>query len=148
MRIDLEVEVKISIGGARGDIAVATAVGCGDNPVGTGLELDVATLVDVLLPANIRAVGICTAALLTRTERGKVRGAAVDSGERDGLIEITAAGLVSHGNGGWLWDPRTVPIDTHPNPIGRRIGTAVDANQLYLPPHDVGSIKGCRPDEE
>jgi hypothetical protein len=147
LRIDLDVEVKILIVGARGDSIVATAVGCGDNPVGTGLELDVATLVDVLLPADIRGVGVLTAALLTRTERGKVRDA--DSVERDGcLIDITAAGLVSHGNGGWLWDPLTVPIDTHPNPIGRRIGTAVDANQLYLPPHEVGSIKGCRPDEE
>jgi hypothetical protein len=100
LRIDLDVEVKISIGGARGDIAVATAVGCGDNPVGTGLELDVVTLVDVLLPANIRAIGICTAALLIRTERGKVRDAG--SVERDGLIDITAGGLVSYGNGGWL----------------------------------------------
>ena len=131
MRIDLDVEVKISIGGARGDSVVATAVGCGDNPVGTGLELDVATLVDVLLPAN-RAAGICTAAWLTRTERGKVR----DPGsvERDELTDITAAGLASHGNGGWLWDPLTAPIDTHPNLIGGRIGTGVDANQLYLPP--------------
>ncbi len=48
MRIDLDVEVKIIIVGARGDIVVATAVGCGDNPVGTGYELDVGTLVDVL----------------------------------------------------------------------------------------------------
>jgi hypothetical protein len=147
LRIDLDVEVKISIGGARGDCVVATAVGCGDNPVGTGLELDVATLVDVLLPANIRGVGVLTAASLTRTERGKVRDA--DSVEPDGPIDITAAGLVSYGNGRGLLNSLTVPIDTHPNPIGGRIGTAVDANQLYLPPHEVGGIeKRCRPHEE
>ena len=132
MRIDLDVEVKISIGGARGDIAVATAVGCGDNPVGTGLELDVATLVDVLLPANSRATGVLTDALLTRTERGKVRYA--DSIEIDIFIDPTAAGLVFYGNLVSRYGPRTVPIDMPPNPIGGRIGTGVDANQLYLPP--------------
>jgi hypothetical protein len=110
------------------------------------LELDVATLVDVFLPANIRAAGVLTEALLTRTERGKVRDA--ESVERDGLIDITAAGLVSYGNGRGLLNPRTVPIDTHPNLIGRRIGTAVDANQLYLSPHEVGGIERCRPHEE
>ena len=132
MCIDLDVEVKILIVGARGDIVVATAVGCGDNPVGTGLELDVATLVDVLLPANIRAIAVRTAALLTRTERGKVRYA--DSPEIDISIDPTAAGLVVYGNPVSQFGPRTVPIDTHPNPIGRRIDTGVDANQLYLPP--------------
>jgi hypothetical protein len=126
LRIDLDVDVKIFTPGARGDGVVATAVGCGDNPVGTGLELDGATLIDVLLPANIRATGVLTAALLTRTERGKVRDA--DSVERDGLIDITAGGLVSYDNGRGLLNPLTVPIDTHPNPIGRRSGTGVDAN--------------------
>jgi hypothetical protein len=110
------------------------------------LELDVATLVDVLLPANIRANGVLTDALLTRTERGNVRDA--DSVERDGLIDITAGGLVSYDNGRGLLNPLAVPIDTHPNPIGGGIGTAVDANQLYLSPHEVGSIERCRPDEE
>jgi hypothetical protein len=98
----------------------------------------------MLLPAN-RAAAF-TAAFLTRTERGNVRDA--DSEEHDGIIDTTAAGLVSYFNGGWLWDPRTVPIDTHPNPIGRRIGTGVDANQLNLPPHEVAGIERCRPHEE
>jgi hypothetical protein len=126
LRIDLDVDVKIFTPGARGDGVVATAVGCGDNPVGTGLELDGATLIDVLLPANIRATGVLTDALLTWTERGKVRDA--DSVERDGLIDITAGGLVSYDNGRGLFNPLAVPIDTHPNLIGRRIGTAVEAN--------------------
>jgi hypothetical protein len=110
------------------------------------LELDGATLIDVLLPANIRATGVLTAALLTRTERGKVRDA--DSVERDGLIDITAPRLVPYFNGRGLLNPLAVPIDTHQNLIGRRIGTAVEANQLYLPPHEVGGIERCRPDEE
>jgi hypothetical protein len=110
------------------------------------LELDIAALIDVLLPANIRATGVLTGALLTRTEGGKVRDA--DSGERDGLIDTTATGLVSYDNGRGLLNPLTVPINTHPNLIGRRSGTGVDANQLNLPPHEVGGIERCHPDEE
>jgi hypothetical protein len=111
---------------------VVTAVRCGDDLGGISVELDATTLIDVFFPANIRATGVLTEALLTRIERGKVR----DSGsvERDGLIDTTAAGLVSYGNGRGLLNPLTLPIDTHPNPIGGRIGTGVDANQLNLPP--------------
>ena len=94
------------------------------------MELDVATLVDVLLPANSRATGVLTDALLTRTERGKVRYA--DSIEIDIFIDPTAAGLVFYGNLVSRYGPRTVPIDMPPNPIGGRIGTGVDVNQLYL----------------
>ena len=131
MRIDLYVDVHTLTVGARGNRVVATAIGCGNDPVWTSLERNLSAFVYVLLPANIRAIAVRTAALLTRTERGKVRDA--DLGERDGLIDITAAGLVVYGNPS-RYGPRTVPIDTNPNPIGGRIGTGVDANQLYLPP--------------
>ena len=132
MRIDLYVDVHTLTVGARGNRVVATAIGCGNDPVWTSRELNITAFVYVLLPANIRATGVRTAALLTRTERGKVRYA--DSIEIDISIDPTAAGLVVYDNPVSQWGPRTVPIDTHPNPIGGRIGTGVDANQLYLPP--------------
>ena len=131
MRIDLYVDVHTLTVGARGNRGVATAIGCGNDPVWTSLERNLSAFVYVLLPASIRAIAVRTAALLTRTERGKVRDA--DLGERDGPIDITAAGLVVYGNPS-RYGPRTVPIDTNPNPIGGWIGTGVDANQLYLPP--------------
>jgi hypothetical protein len=147
LRIDLYVDVHTLTVGARGNRGVATAIGCGNDPVWTSLELNLIAFVYVLLPANIRATAVRTAALLTRTERGKVRYAA--SCEFDiSRSDPTGAGLVCYGNPISQLGPRTVPIDTHPNPIGGRIGIGVDANQLYLPPHEVTSIEGCRPDEE
>jgi hypothetical protein len=146
LRIDLYVDVHTLTVGARGNRVVATAIGCGNDPVWTSLEPNITAFVYVLLPANIRAIAVRTAALLTRTERGKVRYA--DSSEIDISIDPTAAGVECYGNPISQLGPRTVPIDTHPNPIGGRIGTGVDANQLYLPPHEVTSMEGCRPDEE
>ena len=130
MRIDLYVDVHTLTVGARGNRGVATAIGCGNDPVWTSLERNLSAFVYVLLPANIRAIAVRTAALLTRTERGKVRYA--DSIEIDIFIDPTAAGLVFYGNLVSRYGPRTVPIDMPPNPIGGRIGTGVDVNQLYL----------------
>jgi hypothetical protein len=132
LRIDLYVDVHTLTVGARGNRVVATAISCGNDPVWTRLEPNITAFVHVLLPANIRATVVRTAALLTRTERGKVPYAA--SSEFDISVDSTAAGLVCYGNPVSQSGPRTVPIDTHPNLIGGRIGTGVDANQLYLPP--------------
>ena len=126
MRIDLYVDVHTLTVGARGNRVVATAISCGNDPVWTSLEPNITAFVYVLFPANIGATGVRTAALLTRTERGKVRYS--DSSEIDISVDPTAAGLVCYGNPVSQSGPRTVPIDTHPNPIGGRIGSGIDAN--------------------